>query len=75
MFSQLVNRNSVLYKRLQEAEGAEEKLDVIFVSILSRHPSDAEKKLALPAIESDRNRGPNDVVWALLNTRQFVFVQ
>ena len=75
IYYQLLNRNSVLYKKLQEAEGAEEKLDVIYVSILNRHPTENEKKIALPQIESDRNGGVGDVIWALLNTRQFVFVQ
>ena len=75
MYSQLLNRNSVLSKQLQEAEGAEQKLDLIYVSILSRHPTEQEQNIALPRIESDRRRGVGDVIWALLNTRQFVFVQ
>ncbi|MDP6445958.1 MAG: DUF1549 domain-containing protein, partial [Pirellulaceae bacterium] len=75
MYSQLINRNSVLSKRLLEAESPEAKLDVIFVSILNRRPTDEEQEIALPQIESDRRNGAGDVIWALLNTRQFIFVQ
>ena len=75
MYAQLTNRNSVLYKKLQDAEGAEEKLDLIYISILSRRPTEYEQSVALPRIESDRRSGGGDVIWALLNSRQFVFVQ
>ena len=75
MFFQLSNRNSVLQKNLADVDGAEEKLELIFVSILSRRPTEREKKITLPTIENNGNRGAGDVVWALLNTRQFLFVQ
>lgn len=75
MYSQLMNRSSVLYKRLQDAESADEKLEVIFISILNRRPTNEETKITLPQIEADPRQGVYDVVWALLNTRQFVFVQ
>lgn len=73
---QVMNRNSVLYKKLTEAKTPEEKLDVIFLTVLSRKPTAADRKLALPLLKQ-RNwtQGAQDVVWALLNTRQFMFVQ
>jgi hypothetical protein len=75
MYNQLANRRSVLYQRLQEAESADEKLDIVYLSILSRRPSDHEKQIALEQIEADPRNGASDVAWALLNTRQFMFVQ
>lgn len=75
MFSQLANKNSLLSKKLAKAEGPEDKLNVIYLSLLSRYPTEREKKIALQTIESDRYRDSADVIWALLNTRQFVFVQ
>lgn len=73
---QVMNRNSVLSKKLVEAKTPEEKLDVIFLTILSRKPTESDKKIALPMLKQrGRNNGVADVVWALLNTRQFMFVQ
>ena len=74
MFYQLANRNSVLSKNLAEADGPEEKLDVIFLSIFSRRPRAWERELALAEIESGPI-GVSNVIWALINTRQFMFVQ
>ena len=75
MYYQLLNRSSLLTKKLQQSDTAEEKLDVIYVTILNRYPTEEERRIAVPEIESDRFRGTGNVIWALLNTRQFMFVQ
>ena len=73
---QVMNRNSVLSKRLSDAKTAEQKLDAIFLTVLSRKPTAADKKHALPLLQQRNSaQGAADVVWALLNTRQFMFVQ
>lgn len=74
MYYQLLNRNSLLSQKLASASTADEKLDVIFTTILSRSPTKSEKAIALPEVESG-SRATSDVIWALLNTRQFMFVQ
>lgn len=70
---QVLNRRSVLVQDLTAAKTPEEKLNVVFLTILNRKPTARDKKIALPMLKS-RN-GTADVVWALLNTRQFMFVQ
>ncbi len=74
MFYQMQNRNSVLAKNLAKAADAEERLDVLFISTLGRRPTEREKMLTLAEVESGP-KGMMDVLWALLNTRQFMFVQ
>ena len=74
IFYQMQNRNSVLAKNLAKAADAEERLDVLFISTLGRRPTDREKMLTLPEVESGP-KGMMDVLWALLNTHQFMFVQ
>lgn len=74
IYSQLAARRSVLSQNIAAASDAEEKLDVIVLSILSRRPTAEEKGLLLPEI-ADGDQGLSNVVWALLNTRQFLFVQ
>ncbi len=75
MYSQLASRNSVLYKNVAAAESPAEKLDVIVLSILSRRPTELEKKLLMSEVADGGPQGVGNVVWALLNTRQFMFVQ
>jgi hypothetical protein len=55
----------------------EEWADVIFVSILARRPDSEERKIAGEAIASARTarEGVDNVVHALLNTREFLFIQ
>lgn len=75
VYSQMLNRNSVMAQSLENATTPREKLDVIFLSILSRKPTEREVKLALPHLEKKGSRGESDVIWALLNTQEFMFVQ
>ena len=74
IFSQLLHSSSMLTKNLNSAEEPGEKLDVVFISILGRRPTERERELTRAEIENGP-RGIADVVWALLNTRQFMFVQ
>ncbi|MBT6153093.1 MAG: DUF1549 domain-containing protein [Planctomycetaceae bacterium] len=75
MFSQLTSRNSQLQKNLADVEDPKEQLDVIFVTILNRRPTPEETELVLPHMEGKGGSGVRDVIWSLLNTRQFMFVQ
>ena len=75
MYAQLATRNSVLSKSVAAASTPADKLDVIMLSILGRRPIPRDREILLPEIENGGARGVSDVVWALLNTRQFMFVQ
>jgi hypothetical protein len=81
MFKELVKPNSVLIKHLLTKETTEEKLDVIFLTLLSRLPSIAEKNLMLQEINRYDNdpkglsNGYKNVIVALMNTRQYAFVR
>jgi hypothetical protein len=75
MFFQLANARSLLAKNLEQAETREEKLDVIFLSILSRRATERERELALDKVDKQNSRDATGLMWALLNTRQFMFIQ
>lgn len=52
----------------------EERLDLIYLTMLSRKPSAEERDLLLPALRDHaRLDGTRMVVWSVLNTRQFLF--
>lgn len=65
-----------------------EKIDKIFISVLGRTPSSEEARMAQSMMNGRRSSGASekeerqqiaagigDVVWALVNTREFMFIQ
>ena len=52
----------------------DEAVDELFLGTLSRYPTDAEKANALKYIAAEKTRaaGLQDVLWALINTREFI---
>ncbi len=65
------NRAHTLAKSKKSSEEAVEEL---FLGTLSRFPTDAEKTEALRYISAEKTRavGLQDVLWALINTREFI---
>ncbi len=52
----------------------EQRLETIYLTMLSRKPTAEERELLLPTLQSNTQRdGTKLVVWSLLNTRQFLF--
>lgn len=48
-------------------------VDELFLATLSRDPSDAERALAVSALEENRVEGAQNVQWALLNLAEFLY--
>jgi len=65
-------RLSYLDRNISSAPSVAEKLDVIFISLLGRRPTAAERQLFHEEMESGDYA---DVVWVLLNSHEFLFVQ
>lgn len=53
----------------------EERVDRLFLAILSRHPTDAEQKKFLDYLSAEKAPAPavEEAVWVLLNTSEFRF--
>ncbi len=71
----MLEKGSVIYDNVVKAKTTNERLDVIFLSILGRRPTSADRQLALAEIKAGGNAGYGNVIWALINTREFLFVQ
>ena len=69
------NPNSVLGARLEETTDPAEKIDTIYRVMLTRNPTEGEVKRILTEYESYGEEAIEDLVWALLNSRQFLFIQ
>jgi len=65
----------VLARLLRENKNDEEILEHLYLSALSRRPAAEEKAGLLAGIRraSDRRAGLEDVLWALLNSKEFLY--
>ncbi|NCA10251.1 DUF1549 domain-containing protein [bacterium] len=72
----MLEQGSVIYDEVT-SHAATEAVDVVFLSVLSHRPSAEDRRLALKEISSAENSaaGCGNVIWALLNTREFIFIQ
>ena len=63
-----------LKKLLDEKRSDEDVMDELFLATLSRFPSEDERRAVRAQLRDRHNRetGFVDVVWALINTREFI---
>ena len=69
------NGSSKIFKVVNDATTDAEKIDRIFISILSRRPSPEEKELFLNEFKMDRGAAVRNAVAALISTAEFMFIQ
>ena len=68
--------NGPALRALLEADRPpEETIEELYLTVLSRRPTEAEVKTALEYVGSARNRreGGVDIAWALINTTEFLY--
>jgi len=72
----MLEKGSVIYDNVTRHR-PQEAVDVVFLSVLSRKPHADDRHLALEEINSadDPATGCGNLIWALLNTREFIFIQ
>ncbi len=84
----LTNKDAYLIREIAYGKGRKgDKIDKVFLSVLSRLPHSEEKRLANSGMRARRDReiertdeqreiaAIGDVIWALVNTREFLFIQ
>ncbi len=64
---------AVIYKAIESADSPEGKVKAAFLSILTRYPTPAELELMLPEAKKGRE-GIKNILYALLNSNEFMFV-
>jgi hypothetical protein len=64
---------SVIYKAIDAATTPEDKVKAAFLAILTRYPTPAEMDLMLPEAKKGRD-GIKNIIYALLNTNEFIFI-
>lgn len=77
LMTQLTNGWSVLASNLRTAGSAEEKIDVVYLSIFGRKAKPAERTLLLQTLDQagGSTRAWEDIVMAAISTDQFLFIE
>ena len=77
----MLEYGSVMVEEVMNKKALEDQAEMMFICILSRKPTEREKAAALREMrssmkdKSNKLAGHGNVLWALLNTREFLFVQ
>ena len=71
----LTQSGSPVLQQIEKAPTPEEKVDTLFLSVMSRKPTEQEKTVAKREMEASASDAFPNMVWALINTREFIFVQ
>ncbi len=64
---------AMVYKAIDAASTPEDKVKAAFLAILTRYPTPAEMDLMLPEAKKGRD-GIKNLIYALLNTNEFIFI-
>lgn len=75
MVDALTNQFAVFGRRLHEAGDADAKIRMIFQGMLTREPTAREMEMARAEITAGGDSATAGLVWTLLNTQQFIFIQ
>lgn len=73
----MLEPGSALVDNVLEKNNIKKRIDAIFLSVLTREPSTEDRVLASRELSSQNQTGVGygNIIWALLNTREFLFVQ
>jgi tetratricopeptide (TPR) repeat protein len=71
----LLEKNSTIYNNIVKKKTISDGVKVVFLTILNREPDAEELATATAQVRNDGPAGYGNVVWSLVNTREFMFVQ
>lgn len=71
----LLEKNSTIYNNIARKTAVSEGVKAIFWTVLSRSPDSEEMEVAIAEVKEKGAAGYGNVVWSLVNTREFLFIQ
>jgi Protein of unknown function (DUF1549)/Protein of unknown function (DUF1553) len=71
----MLEPGSVIYDDVIRVTSFSDRINVIFYSILTRPAKNSEDDVARTEIKNSGNAGYGNVIWALINTKEFLFIQ
>jgi hypothetical protein len=70
----LTNKDSLIFRNMEKVKNPADKAEAVFLSLLNRKPTLREKDIA-KRVTAEGEQGYADMIWALVNSREFCFVQ
>jgi hypothetical protein len=71
----LTSQDSLIARQMEKVKNPPDKVEVVFLSILNRHPTFREKDIARRAFAAEGEAAYGNIIWSLINGREFSFVQ
>lgn len=71
----LTSPDSLVFRTMNKVTSQPEKVERMFMTIMNRRPTLQEKEIAKRALSSNGEEGYANMIWALINTREFMFIQ
>ena len=71
----LTSKESLIFRTMDKVHSPSDKVEAVFLSVLNRKPTLQEKDIAKRGLESAGDDGFSNLIWALVNTREFMFLQ
>ncbi len=71
----LLEKDSTIYNNIAKRDDILSGVKTLFLTILNREPDSEEVKIAVEEVKRTGVAGYGNVVWSLVNTREFIFVQ
>lgn len=76
LFRNLISPFATLAREVRkDGKDVNAAIDTIYLSTLSRRATEEEKAVLRPMVEQNPQEGRGDILWTVLNTRQFLFIQ
>ena len=70
----LTSPESLIFRNMEKVRDPSQKVEAMFLSIMSRGPTMSEKEIAKRTLAQGED-GYANMIWALINTREFMFIQ
>ena len=73
----MLENGSAIVDNVLEIPSTRDRIDAIFLSVLTRTPNGVDRRIAASELAKADRRGSayGNIIWALLNTREFLFIQ
>jgi len=71
----LLERGSMIHRSILAQRTGKAAVEAVFMAILNRRPDKDEAAVAIAEIQKNGVNGWGNVVWSLVNTREFLFIQ
>ena len=71
----LTSRESLPFRTMAVKATPGDKVESLFLTVLGRKPTTRERESAMLTLTAEGEDGPANLIWALINSLEFLFVQ